>query len=894
LKSLVADASTMRLPILYHLLILLLASSLLFSACTTKPAPFAPPPTINFDDAAIQRAATSALADREGTILVMNPRDGRLRAVVNPRLAFEQAFPPGSAIKPFTALVAMRSGIADNDTRLACGRTFKRDDYQVICSHKRINNSLKLHHAIGYSCNYFFANLAERMNAASFFSTLDSFGFGQRTGVNASEVSGELKQSDWRVSTAIGNDENILATPVQLLTAFTALVNGGHLLRPRIAEADQFAVQEIRTLNVNPNQRAVLMKGMHGCTQFGSASEAGLDKLPYDVIGKTGTSGASNGFRTQGWFVSFLLNRKSAKTVEPNDLNLAVIVFLKRAHGAEAATVAATFYRQLIFGEERHGETETRRDGENPKSQILNPKSLRIHLVRENQTVEVELENYVRGVLAAESSVETELEALKAQAIVSRTFALKNLQRHKQDGYDFCSLTHCQRYVHQLADHNKALILRASDESSGQVLRDERNQIADVYFHAACGGRTTNLEAVWGAPSPSYLRSVADDYCTTMSHKRWSQKIPTKDLLRALQSDERGNVGTQLENIIITKRDASGRAEFITLEGARRKQVRGWELALIVNRVLGWNMLKSARFDVTRTGNGFVFRGSGFGHGLGLCQEGAHVMARRGMSARQIVAHYLPGAKLTGAESALSEAKPTVALSSFHFPMFIFRLFERFSDVSFLLGKRMKSGEWRMENAQVRRASVASEHFRVSYPVQLEKPMVEEVLRTLEAAQHDLAKRLQAASINLTQSQLTPVILHPTTNDFVTTTGQPAWVAGTTHGNTIHLQPLMTLRKRGIVTATLRHELVHAMLERLSNKHTPRWLSEGLAIHFAGEGRLYAAGKEKVAQDELDKRLTNPATPQEMRVLYAAAYREVTALMRAEGEPKVWQKAIKP
>jgi stage II sporulation protein D len=843
---------------------------------------------ITFDDAAIQRAAASALADREGTILVMNPRDGRIRAVVNPRLAFEQSFPPGSAIKPFTALVAMRSGIADNDTRMVCGRTFKRDDYQVICSHKRINNSLKLHHALAYSCNYYFANVAERMNAASFFSTLDSFGFGQRTDVNASEASGQLKQTDWRVSTAIGNDENVLVTPVQLLTAFTALVNGGHLLRPRIAEAHQITAQEIRTLKINPQQRAVLIEGMQGCTSFGSAAEAGLGKLPYDVIGKTGTSGASNGFRTQGWFVSFLLKRKSAKTVEPNDLNLAVIVFLKRAQGAEAATVAATFYRQLIFGQNEAEPTS------NPQSAIRNPQSIKVHLVRENQTVEVEVEDYVRGVLAAEASVETELEALKAQAIVSRTFALRNLQRHRKDGYDFCSLTHCQRYVHQLADHNKALILRASDESSGQVLRDERNQIAEVYFHAACGGRTTNLAAVWGTPSPSYLQSVKDDYCTTMAHKSWTQNIPSQELRRALRSDERSNVGARLEHIIITKRDASGRAEFVMLEGERRKQVRGWEFALIVNRVLGWNMLKSARFEVQRTGNGFQFRGSGFGHGLGLCQEGAHVMARRGMSARQIVAHYLPGAQLNGAPSALMEAKPTVALTSFHFPMFIFRLFERFSDVSFLLGKRMKSGEWRVANAPVQRASAASEHFRLSYPAQLEKQRIEEVLRTLEAAHHDLAKRLHAASINLTQSQLTQVILHPTTNDFVTTTGQPAWVAGATHGNTIHLQPLMTLRKRGIVTATLRHELVHAMLGRLSNKHTPRWLSEGLAIHFAGEGRLYAAGKEKVAQDELDKRLTNPATSQEMRVLYAAAYREVVALMRAEGEPKMWQKATKP
>ena len=841
---------------------------LLFAACS-KPSQQITESVkpITFDDAAIQRAATSALADREGTILVINPRDGRIRAVVNPRLAFEQAFPPGSAIKPFTALVALRSGLADNDTRIACGRTFKRDNYQVICSHKRVNNSLKLHHAIAYSCNYYFANLAERMNAAGFFATLDSFGFGQRTGVNASEANGELKQSDWHVSTAIGNDDKLLVTPVQLLTAFTALVNGGHLLRPRIAEANQFSAQELRTINLNAQHRAVLIEGMQGCTNFGSASEAGLDKLPYDVIGKTGTSGASNGFRTQGWFVSFLLNRKSAKNIEAQDLNLAVVVFLKRAHGAEAATVAASFYRQLIFGQTATEQTE------NPKSKIQNPKSLRVHLVRENQTVEVELEDYVRGVLAAEASVETELEALKAQAIVSRTFALKNLNRHKADDYDFCSLTHCQRYVQQLAEHNKGLILRASEETSGQVLRDERNQIADVYFHAACGGMTTNLDAVWGAPSPSYLRSVKDDYCTTMSHKSWSQTIATKELLRALQSDERGNVGRQLAQIIVTKRDPSGRAEFITLEGERRKQVRGWEFALIVNRVLGWNMLKSARFEVNRTGNNFIFRGSGFGHGLGLCQEGAHVMARRGMNAPQIVAHYLPGAKLRENDAvAEREARP-------HPASFLFALSARGPARSLV---------------QIYRATIASEHFRLNYPTTLEKYELNEVLRILEAAHRDLAKRLNAASINLTQTPLTQITLHHSTGDFVAATGQPVWVAGATHGGAIHLQPLATLRKRGIVATTLRHEFAHAALERWRSNHAPRWLLEGLAIHFAGEGRLYAQVTDKIDNDVLEKKLSAPASPAEMRVLYAAAYRAVQTLIRTAGESKVWQKATKP
>jgi stage II sporulation protein D len=299
-------------------------------------------------------------------------------------------------------------------------------------------------------------------------------------------------------------------------------------------------------------------------------------------------------------------------------------------------------------------------------------------------------------------------------------------------------------------------------------------------------------------------------------------------------------------------------------------------------------MLKSARFEVTRTGNGFQFRGSGFGHGLGLCQEGSHVMARRGMSAQQILAQYLPGANLRGTESAPRTAQSSATpLLSFQVPFGAFQWLAVFCQT-------MDNGQWAMNDGQSPRATIASEHFRLHYPSNLAQQNVEAVLRTLETAHTDLAKRLAAASINLTQSQLTQVILHNATTDFVTATGQPAWVAAVARGNTIHLQPLTTLRKRGVVNTTLRHEFVHAALERLSNKRAPRWLSEGLAIHFAGEGRFYAAVKETVTKDELDKRLANPATPQETRVLYAAAYREVQALIRSIGEAKAWSNATKP
>src|SRR6185503_13986778 len=119
--------------------------------------------------------------------------------------------------------------------------------------------------------------------------------------------------------------------------------------------------------------------------------------------------------------------------------------------------------------------------------------------------------------------------------------------------------------------------------------------------------------------------------------------ISRHDLLRALHSDSRTDVGDRLDQLIVSQRDETGRAEFITIDGERQKKVRGWDFKIIVGRVLGWNVLKSSRFEVGRSGSNFIFRGSGFGHGLGLCQEGAHVMAARGASYQKILEKYFPG-----------------------------------------------------------------------------------------------------------------------------------------------------------------------------------------------------------------------------------------------------------
>jgi SpoIID/LytB domain protein len=801
-------------------------------------------------DLALQRAARSALGEREGAVIVMDPLSGRVRAVVNPQLAFEQAFPPGSAIKPFTALVAMQTGAIDGESRRPCRAHYGIGSVpRLVCSHPKSNSPLNLAQALAYSCNYFFAVLGERLSPSAVIRALSLFGFGARTGVNAdAESAGKLVSADWGVSDMLGEGDRLLVTPIQLLTAYVALVSG-RLYRPQLAPSQSASAQERASISIAASHRAVLIEGMHGALRFGTAARAGFDSLPLYLFGKTGTSTASNGFRTQGWFVGFAADQPKTENTPPTRLLLAVLVFLKRAHGVEAARVARPVFEEFAKYVVKASSPE------------LNSQTFKVHLVREGKTIEITLEDYVLGVLAAESSVESEIEALKAQAVISRTFALRNRGRHAGEGFDFCSTTHCQRFVAYSAA--SPTIEEAAATTRGQALCDSRGELADVYFHAACGGMTASIATLWGVPAPEYLRGVRDDYCAAMPHRNWVEVIAGEQLAEALRNDPRSDVGNNLRNLAVVKRDATGRAELIALDGNRRVLVRGWDFKLIISRTLGWNVLKSSRFEVKRAGGNFVFRGSGFGHGLGLCQEGSHVMARRGASYQQILDHYFPGTAVARPiANGQQFPRPPSHLSPFAEPQ---------ADACFKL---------------------SSEHFRVSYPKNIQRRDVEIVMKVLEEARADLSRRLSARLLELVEVKAVDVIIHETTQQFVRATGHPWWVAGAASADLIQLQPLAVLNRRGLLAKTLRHEYAHVVIAALSKGQAPRWLAEGLAVHFAGEGAMLARlmPKAKLPLDEIERRLKNPASPQDMRESLAAAYAAVIALIQAGGERGVWQK----
>lgn len=836
-------------------------------------------------DSRLQRAATAALGDRRGTIIIMDAQTGRIRAVVNPKLAFEENLPPGSTIKPFTALAALRSGIIDDETRTLCGEQYSHDQFHTVCSHPRDLTPLNPTEAIAYSCNYYFGKVGERLDEASFISTLGEFGFGRKTGANvAAESQGKLPRNGWQSENAIGESEDLQATPIQLINAYSALVNGGHLFVPQISAAQRFMPRAHTELAIKDEHQRSIVKGMRGAVRYGTAETASLYSLPNYIFGKTGTATQINGFRTQGWFVGFASDLQNVGAEDsdfaPERVKLAVLVFLTRAHGSDAAKVARPIFDEYLLLSQTTKEGERGAAGQ-PGATLsssshfhVSPSLVRVHLVRENVTRAMPLEDYVRGVVAAEGSTESQPEALKALAVVSRTYALKNIGRHAHDGYDFCSTTHCQRFPGTDPRRNaavSAVVIEAVQATAGEAIRDHSNQVAGSYFSASCGGATANVTTLWGGSAALHLRGVSDEYCASEAHHSWTDVISHLNLLNALKSDPRTNAGARLLDVRVFRRDESGRAELISIKGDRQLTVKGWDFKIIVGRALGWSLLKSSRFEIGRSGSDFVFRGSGFGHGLGLCQEGAHVMAARGASYRQILTKYFPATRIEK-DDALSASTDLI---------WNYELLNVARSIN--LNSYKSAGRTRQ--------TLASENFRINYPSAVSQREVESLLTVLQSSRRTLAGRIAAAGLNA-QLPALEIFINETTGDFVGRTGQPPWVAAATKGNRIELQPLPTLKRRQVLESTLRHELVHTFVDALGRGRAPRWLAEGLAIHFAGEGRLVAGyePRSRLAIQALEQKLTNAKSAEEMRAAYAAAYGEVRRLIANEGEASAWRR----
>jgi stage II sporulation protein D len=265
---------------------------------------------------------------------------------------------------------------------------------------------------------------------------------------------------------------------------------------------------------------------------------------------------------------------------------------------------------------------------------------------------QIALEEYVRGSIVAEfappgGDPAVVARMLEVQAVLSRSYALSNLGRHRRDGYDLCATTHCQLFEPSRLRTSRwaGAAGEAARKTTGMVLWFERNPAAAL-FHADCGGHTSAPPAVWGGAALPYLRGSADDGPAQGAHATWRYAATREAIHRALNEDARTVIGARLDGITVLQRDDAGRAVRIRLDGRQGREVMGEVLRDALTRRLGARTIRSTLFDVRRDGASFVFEGRGFGHGVGLCQAGALARIAAGSSPSAVLLRYFPGTTL--------------------------------------------------------------------------------------------------------------------------------------------------------------------------------------------------------------------------------------------------------
>jgi stage II sporulation protein D len=307
-------------------------------------------------------------------------------------------------------------------------------------------------------------------------------------------------------------------------------------------------------------------------------------------------------------------------------------------------------------------------------------------------------------------------------------------------------------------------------------------------YTRVCGGKTEDAAAVWPDEAAPYLKSHPDPYCGDSSW-RWSAD-PAK-LAEALR---RSGLRTPrvLESIRIAARTPSGRARTLVLNGSGESiRINAGSFHFAAGRELGWNTVQSDLYEV----HGLAFEGRGSGHGVGLCQRGADRMGQAGQTYGQILGFYYPGTEL--------------GLSGRGIP-------------------------WRKLSGET--LSLLTTHPQTDTPV---------------LSQAERALRRDAERTRITPPLDIDILLYPDLDTFRNATGEPGWVAAHTEGRKIHLQPAPTLRARGALDSTLRHELLHVLLESAAATGLPVWFREGLADYLESP-----SGARSPAPPDIDLRQT--------------------------------------
>ncbi|MDH4233119.1 MAG: SpoIID/LytB domain-containing protein [Nitrospirota bacterium] len=244
---------------------------------------------------------------------------------------------------------------------------------------------------------------------------------------------------------------------------------------------------------------------------------------------------------------------------------------------------------------------------------------------------ELPFEEYVKNVVNAEVGTNWDMEALKVQAVVSRTYALYQKKKNGTGGtYDITSSVLNQVYKGTSLD---ARISYAVMDTEGEVLTFDGN-IIEAFYHSTSGGKTEDPAEVFGKSYP-YLKPV-ESSCEISPYWIWERRIPVGEIENVL--NVKGIVNMQIKSYTSTHRVKT--VDVFHSEGILNVNAKD------LRKMLGWNRLPSTNFTLSRDNGNYVFDGKGYGHGVGLCQWSALEMSREGMTYRQILEYFYPGTKL--------------------------------------------------------------------------------------------------------------------------------------------------------------------------------------------------------------------------------------------------------
>lgn len=260
----------------------------------------------------------------------------------------------------------------------------------------------------------------------------------------------------------------------------------------------------------------------------------------------------------------------------------------------------------------------------------------RAFVAAENGTVfvtnQLPMETYLAGTVGSEMSPSWSVEALKAQAVAARSYALYRRERPRHPLYDLESSTQDQVYLGVSSE--KPSVWRAVKETAGVYLVSN-GKPSQIHYHSRCGGQTQTPDRVWGSAKSG--NSVDCPFCRQFPYK-WNASWTPEEFLEKL-----GMHSQHPKAVLVVRQSSEGRVHEVEVAAGTQKRTVSSET---LRRLLGYNRLKSTHFALSQSSHSIRAEGTGAGHGVGMCQWGAKYLADQGAGYSDILKHYYPGRRL--------------------------------------------------------------------------------------------------------------------------------------------------------------------------------------------------------------------------------------------------------